>query len=129
MEARIYDQEWFKKTVDELREYRVLVKRIEVIKILLRKDVGPDAKAIANYGIAISAGQNPNEISHLEVELEQKQTRLKAINASLESLEPRELEIIEAKFKQGKRDKEIYDDILLISSETYYGGKPGYYTR
>ncbi len=127
MEERIQDQPWFRDTVNELREYRVLVKRIRVIEILLRKDSGPDAKVIANYGFTISAGANPNEISKLEVELEEKQTRLKAIEASLESLESRELEIIEAKFKQGKRDKEIYDT-LFISSDTFYNGKPGYNT-
>jgi DNA-binding NarL/FixJ family response regulator len=127
MEERIQDQPWFQKTVDELREYRVLVKRIRVIEILLRKDVSPDAKAIANYGINTYGGQNPDEISKLEVELEEKQTRLRAIEASLESLEPRELEIIEAKFKQGKKDKEIYES-LFISSDTFYNGKPGYNT-
>ncbi len=126
-EERIQDRPWFRDTVDELREYRVLAKRIRVIEILLRKDSGPDTKLIANYGLTISAGQNPDEISKLEIELEDKQTRLKAIDASLESLEPRELEIIEAKFKQGKKDKEIYES-LFISSDTFYNGKPGYNT-
>lgn len=119
-EERIQDQEWFKKTVYELRNYRVLEKRIKVIGILLRRDAGPDTKQIANYGINTSGSENPDEISELEVELEKKQTKLKAIDASIESLEEREKKIIELKFKEGINDKTIYEVKLLISSTTFY---------
>ncbi|MBA1335869.1 MAG: hypothetical protein HPY66_1687 [Firmicutes bacterium] len=119
MSDRIQDQEWFRKTVAELREYRVLIRRIEVIEIMLRRNAGPDAKVIANYGMTTGAGQNPDEINPLEVELEMKQTKLKAIDASLEALEPREKQIIELKFKQGKRDQEIYEG-MQIAKATFY---------
>jgi len=121
MEERMHDKEWFKQTVAELREYRVLVKRAWIIRIQLMKDSGPDEKVIANYSLSIGAGQNPDEISKLEVDLLEKEKRIKSIDASLESLEPREREVIEAKFMQGKKDQEIYNDILQISSQTFYG--------
>lgn len=121
MEERIQDREWFQKTVAELREYRVLIKRIAVIEINLMKDAGPDAKYIANYGLTVGAGDNPDEISDLEVELITKKKRVDSIDTSMESLGPREREIIETKFKQGKKDQEIYNDVLQISSQTFYG--------
>ena len=95
MEERIQDQPWFRATVDELRQYRTLQGRIRDIEIQLRRDVGPDAKVIANYGITIGAGLNPDEISKLEVELEAKQIRLKRIKNAIETLEQREKEIAE----------------------------------
>jgi DNA-directed RNA polymerase specialized sigma subunit len=121
MMGRIQDQEWFRQTITELREYRVLVKRVQVIRIQLMKEAGPDEKVIANYSLSIGAGNNPDEISRLEVELVDKETRIKSIDTSLESLEPREKEIIELKFKKGKKDQEIYGEILQISSQTFYG--------
>lgn len=118
MEGRIQDKKWFRQTVAELREYRVLVKRVQVIRIQLMKEAGPDEKVIANYSLSIGAGQNPDEISKLEVELVEKEKRIKSIDASLESLESREREIIETKFKKGKRDSEIYGD--KMGKTTFY---------
>ena len=120
MTERIYESEWFRSTVDELRKYRTLRKRIEVIEIQLRKQCGPDARAIANYGINTYGSPNPDEISRLEVELEEKQTRLQAIEKSFEALGERERKIIELKFKRGYYDRRIYEIELPMSPTTFY---------
>jgi DNA-directed RNA polymerase specialized sigma24 family protein len=120
MEERIQDQPWFRATVDELRQYRTLQGRIRDIEIQLRRDVGPDAKVIANYGITIGAGLNPDEISKLEVELEAKQIRLKRIKNAIETLEQREKEIAELKFIHGYKDREIYESKLPMAKATFY---------
>lgn len=120
MTERIYESEWFRSTVDELRKYRTLQKRTEVIEIQLRKQCGPDARAIANYGINTYGSPNPDEISRLEVELEEKQTRLQAIEKSFEALGERERKIIELKFKRGYYDRRIYEIELPMSPTTFY---------
>jgi len=120
MTERIYESEWFRSTVDELRKYRTLRKRTEVIEIQLRKHTGPDARAIANYGINAYGSPNPDEISRLEVELEEKQTRLQAIEKSFEALGERERKIIELKFRQGYYDRRIYEIELPMSPTTFY---------
>jgi predicted DNA binding protein len=120
MTERIYESEWFRSTVDELRKYRTLRKRTEVIEIQLRKQCGPDARAIANYGINTYGSPNPDEISRLEVELEEKQTRLQAIEKSFEALGERERKIIELKFRQGYYDRRIYEIELPMSPTTFY---------
>ena len=117
---QIHKNEWFKKTVIELRGYRILQKRIEVIEILLRKQVGPDAKAVANYGAHVYGKSNPEEISKLEVELEEKQRRLEAIEKSFEVLDELEQRIVELKFKRGYRDRRIYEVELPMSPGTFY---------
>jgi DNA-directed RNA polymerase specialized sigma subunit len=121
MTEESYRSEWFEQTVAELRRYRVLKKRVEVIEVLLRKQCGPDARAIANYGINTYGSTNPDEISRLEVELEEKQTQLQAIEKSLETLGEREKRIIELKFKHGHCDKRIYKLELPMSQTTFYG--------
>jgi predicted DNA binding protein len=120
MTERIYESEWFRSTVDELRKYRTLRKRTEVIEIQLRKQCGPDARVIANYGINTYGSPNPDEISRLEVELEEKQTRLQAIEKSFEALGERERKIIELKFKRGYYDRRIYEIELPMSPTTFY---------
>jgi hypothetical protein len=116
----IHKSKWFMQTVSILRSYRTLQKRIEVIEIQLRKQCGPDAKAIASYGAQVYGGQNPDEISRLEVELEEKQRRLEAIEKSLEALDEQERKIIELKFKRGCYDRLIYEIELPMSSATFY---------
>jgi DNA-directed RNA polymerase specialized sigma subunit len=120
MKEQIHESEWFKQTVSELRQYRFLQKRIEIIEIQLRKQCGPDAKVIANYGAQVYGGQNPDEISRLEVELEEKQIRLQAIEKSLEALDEQDRRIIELKFKQGYNDRQIYETKEFMSSKTFY---------
>jgi hypothetical protein len=120
MTERIYESEWFRSTVDELRKYRTLRKRTEVIEIQLRKHTGPDARAIANYGINTYGSPNPDEISRLEVELEEKQMRLQAIEKSFEVLDELKRKIIELKFKQGHNDRQIYEMKLPMSPTTFY---------
>ncbi len=117
--GRVQDEEWFKQTVDELYQYRVIKKRIKVLEILLLKDVSPDAKLIGNYGMNIYGTKNPNETSQLEVELVEKQTKLEAIDASLELLDETEREIIELKFEQGYGNRIIYEVKLIMSSNTF----------
>ena len=120
MTERVHESEWFRQTVDELRQYRVLKKRIDVIEIQLRRHCGPDARAIANYGIGTAGGQNADAISPLEVELEEKQTRLQALEKSFEALDRQEREVVELKFLRGHSDKEIYGEKVFMSSSTYY---------
>ena len=121
MKEQIHESEWFKQTVSELRQYRFLQKRIEIIEIQLRKQCGPDAKAIANYGINAYGSPTPDEISRMEVELEEKQMRLRAIEKSFEVLDEPERKIVELKFKQGMNDRQIYEMELPMSSRTFYG--------
>jgi DNA-directed RNA polymerase specialized sigma24 family protein len=118
-------EDWLIRTENELRVYRTLQKRIEVINILLRKQCSPDAKAIASYGAQVYGGQGPDEIGQLEVELEAKQRRVEAIEKSIEALDAQEAALIALKHEQGYNDKEIYEAKLPMSSATFYD----YYNR
>lgn len=122
---RIYENEWFWQTVNVLKRYQILKKRIEIIKIQLRRDVGPDTKVIAKYGIEAYNTQNPVEISKIEVELEEKEMQVQAIEKSFEVLDELEFEIIKQKFKHGYYDRRIYEVELPMSSSTFYE----YYNR
>lgn len=117
--TEVYKCDWFRRAVDELRQYRLLKKRIEVIEILLYKQCIPDAKVIANYGINTYESRNSDEISRLEVELVEKQTWVKAIEKSLEILDEHERKIIEQKFMRGHSNEQIYT-MEGMSRSTFY---------
>jgi len=117
--GRVQEEEWFKQTVDELYQYRVIKKRIKILGILLLKDVAPDTKVISNYGMNIYGSKVPNEISRLEVELVEKQTKLEAIDASLELLDETEQKIIKLKFEEGHNNIIIYEVDLPMSHTTF----------
>lgn len=112
---KIQDQEWYKETAHELRQYKKYKGRIGVLEARMLRLTGPSSRVTASYGEAGATKPDTDED-----ELEQLKVRVASIDYALQALTEIERRIIKLKYFERRRDIFIYEMDIPMSPTTYY---------